>query len=147
MKKTFLIILIIGSLSSCKSSLDELLTRNTWEVDKVIDLKTGVEEETENNHEKSWDFNLDNTYQYVNIFNSQRQFSNGEWDLHEYNLSIINKFDSTKVLIEKITYDEMVWLIEGKDSIRIYLSSIPKKINVPNFPSAVKPDMDNNASR
>ena len=147
MKKLLLIILIIGSLCSCKSSLDEILTQNTWEVDKVIDLKTGIEVQTDKNQEKSWNFNLDKTYQYTNILNSHRQIINGEWDLHKFNLSIINKFDSTKVLIEKITYNEMIWRIEGNDSIRIYLSSKPQKIIVPNIPNAVKPDKDNNASR
>jgi hypothetical protein len=134
MKKIRLIILIILCACSSKSNLDELLTNNNWQIEKVANLKTGIISQIEKTQEKEWSFKLDKTYDYKN----QNQNISGEWKLNGFNLLIINKFDSTKLLIEKITNDEMIWLIEGKDSIRFYLSSKEKKVVVPEFPSIQK---------
>lgn len=130
MKNIRLIILIILNACTSKSTLDELLTNNNWQIEKVVNLKTGIISQIEKNQEKEWNFKLDQTYNYKN----QNQKISGEWKLHEFNLLIINDFDSTRLLIEKITNDEMVWLIEGKDLIRLYLTSQEKKVVVPEFP-------------
>ena len=136
MKKTIVILFLIASLVSCKSSLENLLTQNTWKVDKVINLNTGVEENAGPRYQKAWDFNPANTYQYASLIDGQRQFTTGEWELDEFTLSVITTLDTTQVKIEKITETEMVWLISGKDPVRVYLSSVPREVILPNFPKA-----------
>lgn len=134
MRKIILIILIISSLYSCKNNLEQMLTDYNWEIEKVVDVKTGAINQTEANQEKMWDFRIDNTYIYETKNENQKNRINGKWNLNSYNLQIINEFDSTFVIIEKITDNEMVWLIKN-DSIRFYLNSKAKLVTVPDFPN------------
>lgn len=114
-----------------------MLTDYNWEIEKVVDVKTGTINQTKANQEKMWDFRIDNTYIYETKNGNQKNRINGEWNLNSYNLQIINEFDSTFVIIEKITDNEMVWLIKN-DSIRFYLNSKAKLVAVPDFANVNK---------
>lgn len=137
MRKIILIVLIISSFYSCKNNLEQMLTDYNWEIEKVVDVKTGTINQTKANQEKMWDFRIDNTYIYETKNGNQKNRINGEWNLNSYNLQIINEFDSTFVIIEKITDNEMVWLIKN-DSIRFYLNSKAKLVAVPDFANVNK---------
>lgn len=134
MKKIFVIIWIIGTFCSCKSNREQKLTRYNWSIEKVVDLKTAKINQTIAGHDKIWDFRQDHTYIYNTKNENQINKINGGWDLDGHKLLIFNEFDSTTVVVEKITDDEMVWLMGGKDSMRYYLNANEKKVNVPSFP-------------
>lgn len=144
MKSIIFILVILVSACSSSSSLDELLTTNNWEVEKSIDIRTGAVTQTKKNQEKIWDFKLGNTYRYDFKKEKQEQNISGKWLLKGYNLLIINEFDSTRVLIEKITNDEMVWLIDGEDSVRFFLTSIDRKAIVPESPDLPNSNLNDN---
>ncbi len=112
-----------------------MLTNYDWKIEKVIDLKTGTINPTEKDNEKIWNFASDNTYQYKTKVESNENLIKGEWQLKNLYLLIHNEFDSTKVHIEKINTEEMVWLVQGNDSLRFYLNSKVKDVVVPNFPN------------
>lgn len=122
-------------MSSCISDQEQKLTDYNWEIEKVVNLKTGIVKKTEENQVRMWNFNQDHTYFYDTRKENQTHQLKGKWDLEDYNLSIFNEFDSSKVLIEKITDDEMVWLIKEKDSVRFYFNSKVRTFGAPTFPN------------
>lgn len=128
-------LLLIGFLNSCTSRLDNFLTEYSWELSKIIVLPSGIEDSTAINHKISWDFKNDYSYEYEKIFDSQRQFYKGDWELNDNRLLMINDLDTIKVTIEKITNKEMIWVLSGEDSARCYLYSKPKKAIIPTFPT------------
>lgn len=111
-----------------------MLTNYNWEIEKVVDLKTGEINQTEKGNEKIWNFASNKTYQYKTKVESNENLVKGEWLLNNRYLLIHNEFDSTKVHIEKINTEEMVWLLQGNDSLRFYLNSKVKDVIVPDFP-------------
>mgnify|MGYP006885799532 FL=1 len=115
-----------------------MLTDYDWGIVKVIDLKTGAINQTEDDNVKIWNFASDNTYQYRTKVESAENLVKGEWQLDNFNLLIHNEFDSTNIYIEKINTEAMVWLVEGNDSLRFYLNSKAKHVDVPNFPNMNK---------
>jgi len=138
MKKIAFIILIIGFACSNPGNLAQLLTNNNWEIEKVVNLKSGKVSQIEVNHREIWEFKIDNTYYFEMKNEIQNQFSNGFWVLDGCELLIMNEFDSSKVTIEKITKNEMTWLMEGEDSIRLYLTAKNKEVSLPKFPDTSK---------
>lgn len=138
MKRILLLILIACLFGSCGDDVEQMLTDYNWEIDKVVDLKTGTINQTEINNEKIWNFMGDNTYQYKTKNENEKNLIKGKWHSDGYNLLVFNEFDSTNVLIEKINTEKMVWLIKGNDSIRFYLNSKEKEIIVPDFPNMNK---------
>jgi len=133
-----LLIFIIGISYSCQNKAERILTNYDWEIEKVIDLKTGSVNRTEWNNEKIWGFTADNTYRYKTKDESIENLIKGGWQLNNHNLLIFNEFDSMHVHIEKINTEEMVWVIQGNDSIKFYLNSKAKAMIVPDFPTMNK---------
>ena len=138
MKRLVLIIFIIGIFYSCQNKVERILTNYDWEIEKVIDLKTGTINQTEKDNGKIWKFSSDNTYQYRTKVENYENLIKGVWQLNNSHLLIYNVFDSTKIHIEKINNEEMVWLVQGNDSLRFYLNSKVRDIGVPNFPNMNK---------
>lgn len=138
MKKLVLLIFILSINYSCQNKVEQMLTDNNWEIEKVVDLKTGTINQTEINQKKTWNFNPDKTYSYQTQKDNINDITKGNWVLDNYKLLIFNDFDSTHLIIEKISTDEMVWLGNEKDSLRFYLKSRIKEIAVPDFPKAIK---------
>lgn len=134
MKKIFLVIWIIGTICSCENIQEQTLTSYSWSIEQVVDLKTGKINQTKADQEKIWNFSQNYTYHYETKNKNLRNNINGEWNINDHKLLIFNEFDSTMVIIEKISDDEMVWLMKGKDSTRYYLESNDKKIYIPSFP-------------
>lgn len=112
-----------------------MLTNYNWEIEKVVDLKSGTINQTKTNQEKVWDFAANNTYQYKTKIEEKENMVAGRWNLNGLNLQIVNEFDSTSVIIKKIDNDNMVWLISRKDSMKFYLKSKVKEPVVPGFPN------------
>ena len=133
-KKIILIILIFLSACSGTYKADVLLTATNWQVEKVVNLKKGLLSQTVENQKKLWHFENNHSYLYETENEGKANQVTGKWELDDYSLLISNEFDSIEVRVEKITMDEMVWLIADKDSVRIYLSAKVKKVPVPDFP-------------
>ena len=138
MKKLILIVSITGIFYSCKNKVEKILTGYDWEVEKVLDLKTGAINQTGKVNEKIWNFASDNTYEYKTSDGGNEDLIKGEWQLNNNYLLIYNEFDSTNVQIEKINAEKMVWLIPEDDSLRFYLNSKAKQVEVPKFPNKHK---------
>ncbi|WP_303919142.1 hypothetical protein [Draconibacterium sediminis] len=138
MKKLLLLVVLTGIFYSCGDKAEKLLTDYDWEIVKMIDLKTGTINQTGDDNAKIWNFASDNTYQYKTKVESAENLVKGDWQLNNFNLLIHNEFDSTNIYIEKINTEAMIWLVEENDSLRFYLSSKAKHIDVPNFPNMNK---------
>nr|WP_321485198.1 hypothetical protein [uncultured Draconibacterium sp.] len=138
MKKLILTVVIAGIFFACGNKVESNLTDYSWEVEKVLDLKTGAINQTGKVNEKIWNFASDNTYQYKTSDGGNEDLIKGEWQLNNNYLLIYNEFDSTNVQIEKINAEKMVWLIPGDDSLRFYLNSKAKQVEVANFPNKHK---------
>jgi hypothetical protein len=138
MKKLVLLIFVLSIIYSCQNNIEKNLTNYRWEIEKIVDLKTGMINQTELNQDKIWDFNPDKTYTYQNKKDNINNVTKGNWDLDNYKLLIFNEFDSTHLLIENICTENMVWLINENDSLRFYLKSKIKEITVPDFPKAME---------
>ncbi|WP_319501418.1 hypothetical protein [uncultured Draconibacterium sp.] len=138
MKRFILIVFISVILYACENKEEKILTGYDWEIEKVIDLGTGAINQTGKDNEKIWSFASDNTYRYKTKADGNENLVKGEWQLDNFNLLIHNEFDSTKIYIEKLNSEEMVWLVQGNDSLRFYLNSKAKHVEVPNFPNTNK---------
>ncbi|MCY1718798.1 hypothetical protein OU798_00490 [Prolixibacteraceae bacterium Z1-6] len=138
MKKLLLLIIPSIILISCQNKDEQMLTAYSWEIQKVVDFKSGTINQTDKGNKKTWDFSSGNRYYYKTKAESIENLIEGEWQLNNHTLLIFNEFDSTVVHIEKIDSEEMVWLIPGNDSIRLYLNSKAKDMVVPNFPNMNK---------
>ncbi|WP_167619700.1 hypothetical protein [Maribellus sediminis] len=138
MKKAILILFIIGIFNSCETKVERILTSYDWEIEKVIDLNTGTINQTGKENHKIWYFSPDNTYQYKTKAENNENLIKGVWQLNSPSLLIYNEFDSTRIHIEKINREEMVWIVKENDSLRFYLNSKEKDIVVPNFPNMTK---------
>lgn len=134
-KIVVLLILFSGIFHSCKNKTEQILTDYNWEIEKIVDLKTNTINQTEINQKKTWNFSPNSTYRYKTQTENNKNQIEGKWQLDEHSLFIYNEFDSTKVCIELIDCEKMVWLINENDSLKIYLSSEAKEIVVPDFPN------------
>lgn len=133
MRKVLLGLIIIGCLYSCKNKDEQTLTTFDWEIEKIIDLKTENINLTKDNQHKIWDFRTNNTYVYKTVIENTVNQVEGKWTLDGINLLVYNEFDTISVIIEDIHTNEMVWLVEENDSIRLYLNSKEKEIAIPDF--------------
>jgi hypothetical protein len=136
MRKIFFIILLFGFGCTQSSNLSELLTNTNWQVEKVVNVKSGKVHQADLNHSEMWNFSLNNTYHSESKNDNQKLYRDGTWKLNEQDLSLIGKADSLKVRIENITDKEMIWVNLKNDSIRIYLVAKGKEIALPQFPDS-----------
>lgn len=136
-----MLLLALVFLSACfgTNKSEKLLTDSDWQVEKVINLKPGLDTEPGEEQKKLWHFEHNHSYLYNTENKGRANQVDGKWELDGNSLFIANEFDSIEVTIEKITTDEMVWLIAEKDSMKIYLSAKIKTVNVPNFPAQNNP--------